>query len=258
MTNLSARVTLIRKMVFSLVAAVFAVVLAGCGGGGGGGGGIVTPPVDSVHTTFEVNPARIRSLGAAYNVSVIVRETRGDAIDISRMRTYRTWETNLGQTGDYYAGTPRYVEGWMFTTPSGSNNIRDAVVYDTSSAYSRDLHRLQAYESRTISTQVMVGNPYQSRPSGFYGIFITNSDYRTMLQSHRGMKFWVRLEGYDQRLGEEYNIMMPLEIWFDYNPTDPYGGGSGSDTDPYDDPYNPYGGSTGGSSTDPYANNVKN
>ncbi len=253
MTN-GLKKTLIRTVRLLVLASVFAVALTGCGGGGGGGGGIVTPPVDSVHTVFDVRPARISALGTAYNVSIAVRETRGDVIDISRMRTYRTWNDNTGQTADYYSGSPRYVEGWMFTTPSGSNNIRNAVIYDVSSSYNRDMRQLQGYETRTITTQVMVGNPYQSRPTGYTGIFITNSEYRTMQQSHRGMKFWVRLEGYDQRLGEEYNIMLPLEIWFDYNPTVPYGGGSGGTTDPYDDPYNPYGGSSGNSSTDPYAN----
>lgn len=47
-------------------------------------------------------------------------------------------------------------------------------------------------------------------------------------------------------------ILMPLEIYFEYSPTDPNSGGTGGDTDPYDDSYYPCGGSAGGSSTDPY------
>lgn len=251
-------VRMARNILLALLASLMAVVLAGCGGGGGGGGGgVVTPPTNSVHTEFDVRSARIHNLGTAYTVSISVRETRGDPVEITRMRTYRTWNDNSGQTSDYFTGRPDYVQGWMFTTPNGSSNIRSAVISDFSTVSSRDLGKLQGYETRTVTTQVMVGNPYQSRPTGFEGIFITNSDYKTMRQSHAGMKFWVRLEGYDYRLSEEYNIMMPLEIYFDYSPTDPYSGGTGGDTDPYDDPYNPYGGSTGGSSTDPYSPKIK-
>ena len=232
------------------MALTMAFVMAGCsgGGGGGGGGGVITPPLTSVHTEFAVTPAYVRDYGVPYTAAVSVWETRGDPVDLNLMRTYRTWadSSNSGKTSEYFFGEAGYVYGWMFDSPTSINgNIRDAVIYDNSTVSSRNIRKLQGYERRTITTSVMVGKPYQSRPAGFDGIFITNSQYKEWIQAnHPGIKFWIKLEGYDYRLVEDYNIYLPLEIRFEYNPYDPTTGGTGTNTggntDPYDDPTNPY------------------
>ncbi|RCK78349.1 MAG: hypothetical protein OZSIB_1591 [Candidatus Ozemobacter sibiricus] len=213
------------------LALTLAIVLSGCsGGGGGGGGGIITPPVNPIHTEFSVTPAIIYDVGVPYTCSVTVWETRGDPIDLHMMRTWRTWadSSNSGRTEDFYVGAAGYVYGWMFdratAVPSSDGyDFRNAVITDTSSAPDRSPNRLQGYERRTLSTSVMVGRPYQSKPAGFNGIWITNSKYRSWLAAnHPGIKLWVKLEGYDYRLVDNYNIYLPLEIRFQYNPTDPY------------------------------------
>lgn len=248
----------LKRVSFALLVFSLAILLAGCsGGGGGGGGGGGVNPLPSIHTDFSNTPARIQAFGVAYDVSISVRETRGDPVEINALKTSRTLidasGNNVSQTS-YYSGAPDYVRGWMFA-PTGSTdkNFTEAVINDTSSSYGRTIDRLLGYETRTIRTQVMIGQPYQSRPAGFYGLFIINSQYKEWLQSGRkGIRYWVRLEGYDYKINDTYNINMPIEIWFDYNPYDPFSGGT-SGTDPYD----PFNGGTGtstgtGTNTDPY------
>ena len=245
--NMKIRFTLFTSLVLSV-----ALLLAGCGGGGGGGGNsVVDWNAAPLHTEFTQTIAYVSQPGVAYPVSVTVSEKRGDPVELNRVSVYRTWAdaANSGKK-EYYTGTPQMIRGYMFDVPgAASQNAAGAFISDRSSLYDRDYTQLKAYESRTISTEIMVGQPYQSKPSGFTGIFIINSDYKAWVKAgHTGIRYWVTFEGYDYRLGQTYNIYMPLEVRFNYSTsTDPYdtgtpGSSDTGSTDPYDtyDPYDPY------------------
>lgn len=234
-----------------LVLAVFAafivtVFLTGCPEGGGGGGG--TPPVyvDPVHTSFTLVPAQIYETGRAYTVSASVRETRGDEITINHMRTYRTLTTKSTNSSnpyastyydtevsyDYYSGLPRQVNCDMYIR-GNPGTIDDT----TSPAYTFNV--MKGYGTRTIRTQVMIGRAGESKPAWFNGLFILYSDYTSWKNQNKvGVKYWVKLEGYDYKLKDNYNIYLPLEIYFEggLTNTNPYSDSSNTgNTNPYDD-----------------------
>jgi len=233
----------------ALVAAVLvSIFLTGCPEGGGGGGG--TPPVytDPIHTSFTLTPAQIHETGRPYEVAAVVRETRGDEININWMRTYRTLTTTADSTNpyantydteksaDYFSAQPRQIYGYMFI-PNSSAYIED------STAPANTYNVLKGYGSHTIRTQVMIGREYENRPAWFNGLYISYSDYRSwVLTGKVGVKYWVRLEGYDYKLSDNYTIYIPLEIYFagELNSTNPYDSssipviGTPVTTNPYD------------------------
>ncbi|MBF0410620.1 MAG: hypothetical protein HQM10_24970 [Candidatus Riflebacteria bacterium] len=267
----------IRLSLFSAVIIFSVIFLSGCGGGGGSGGsggGIGLYEVPFVNKSA----ARISSLGVGYDISASIQERNNLNFELLNMKTYRSFFTGLGtdinQSSYFYQGSPGFIYGYMFDFPgTTSGNIKNALVNDSSyNISSRDPKRLQPNETRTISTKIMVGYPGQSRPSGFLGIFITNSEYKEWVSlGKRGIRFYVTWQAFDAKSNNTYNIDAPLEAYFDYNlttdpydgETDPYSGGTGN-TDPYNggtgntDPYNggtgntdPYSGGTG--NTDPYS-----
>lgn len=229
-----------------LALALVAFTLTGCPSGGGGGGGVVTPPptTNPIHTSYVPVPAPVYQAGVSYNASVTISETRGDEINFSKMYTYRTFADayNSGRTANYYSAGPSIVHGWMFASPGTmSGNIRDAVIANTSTAAGWTPNTLKAYEKRTLSTTVMIGKEFQTKPAGFTGIFIAWDEYKNWsLSGYQGIRFWVSLEGYDYKLNDNYNVHIPLEIIFPSNlasdgsyPVNP--GDTG--TNPYD-PFN--------------------
>lgn len=212
------------RLLTALIAGItVTLLLTGCPEGGGGGGG-GTPPVytDPIHTSFSLQPAQIYEPGRAYTVSAQVRETRGDEITISLMHTYRTltmssssstnpYATNYSDTDmsyHYYSGTPRQVNCDMFIR-GNPGTIDDT----TTPSYTFGI--LKGYGTRTIRTQVMVGRDGESKPATFNGLFIPYNDYRSWVMSGKvGVKYWTWLKGYDYKLNDEYNIYIPLEIYF--------------------------------------------
>ena len=215
-----------------------AILLTGCPEGGGGGGTL--PPTNTqpaIHTEFTTSPAYVSQAGVSYNASVTVYETRGDEINFSRMYTYRTFAdySNSGRTSNYYSGGPALIRGWMFDAPGAmTGDIRDAIISDSTS----DPNRLKGYERRTVSTSVMIGEEFQSKPASFYGMFIPWDTYKQWaLNGQQGVRYWVTLEGYDYNLNDDYNIHIPIEIQFPSNlasdgsyPVNP----GDDDTNPYD------------------------
>ncbi len=228
-------------MALAFLAAIF---LAGCPSGGGSSGGGTTPDpvVNPIHTQFNVSAAFIAELNRSYSLSTTFYETRGDEIQINKMKTFRT----LTMTGNYdteqspnYEGGPRQIYGYDLI--KGSSAL---VTNSSSVGYTPNYYLLKGYESRTISTTIMVGAT-DSAPNGFNGLFIRNSEFRNWKsQNKTGVKFWVLLEGYDNKLKDTYNIFIPLEVVFssalsdnNTNPFDPANPGGGN-TNPYD-PFSP-------------------
>lgn len=227
------------RLVLALVAGIsVSIFLTGCPEGGGGGGG--TPPVyvDPVHTSFSLQPAQIYETGRAYTVSAQVRETRGDEITLNLMHTYRTLTTKAANSTNpysdtyydtetsynYYSGVPKQVNCDMFIR-GNPGTIDDT----TTPSYTFGV--LKGYGTRTIRTQVMVGREGESKPAIFNGLFIPYSDYRSWVMSGKvGVKYWTRLEGYDFKLNDSYNIYIPLEIYFAGAMLP-----SGDSTNPFDD-----------------------
>ncbi|OGK07966.1 MAG: hypothetical protein A2W80_18550 [Candidatus Riflebacteria bacterium GWC2_50_8] len=228
------------RLTLAVVAAiVVSVFLTGCPEGGGGGGG--TPPVyvDPVHTSFTLVPAQIYETGRAYEVSASVRETRGDEITINHMYTYRTLTTKSTDSSNpyastyydtdmsynYYSGLPARVNYAMFIPGTAGLDIGDTTTpADT-------FNILKGYGTRTIRSQVMIGRAGETKPAWFNGLFILYSDYTSWKSQNKvGVKYWVRLEGYDYKLNDSYNIYIPLEIYF---------AGALASTDPYSDDSNP-------------------
>jgi len=239
---------IMNKTKISLFLASFTTVisilslLTGCNGGGGGTGTSLPPTnVNPVHTTFNQNQAYVSQAGQSFTCSVTVSETRGDEINFSKMYTYRTFadSANTGKTAYYYNSSPSTVYGWMFDIAGTmSPNFRDAVVTNQSSVSGWSSRTLKPYERRTYSVNVMIGTPSQTKPAGFTGFFIPNSDYATWkTQGHTGIRYWISFEGYDSKLKDTYNLHIPLEVNFPNNlSTDPYpvNTGTGTGTDPYD------------------------
>lgn len=234
-----------------MAAIVVSILLTGCPEGGGGGGG--TPPVyvDPVHTSFTLTPAQIYETGRSYEVAATVRETRGDEITINLMRTYRTLTTKSTSSSNpyastyydtdvsynYYSGLPTRVNYAMFIPGTAGLDIGDT----TTPANTYNV--LKAYGSRTIRSLVMIGRENESKPAWFNGLYIPYSDYRSWVSSNKvGVKYWVRLEGYDYKLSDDYTIYIPLEIYFagELNSTNPYDSssvpviGTPINTNPYD------------------------
>ncbi len=237
----------LRFGISAIAAVLCAIFLAGCPGGGGGGGGTVTPPTTNpVHTTFSNSPAYVAQAGQSFFASVTISETRGDEIQFNKMYTYRTFADNYnsGKTNYYYNSGPSVVYGWMFA-PAGtiSGDIRDAIIQNSSSASGWTPQRLQAYERRTLTAQVMLGTQNQTKPAGFTGIFIPFSEYsQWVMQGQKGVRYWVSLEGFDAKLNETYNVHIPLEIQFPFSiTTDPYDSTNNTGTDTNTDPYDPFG-----------------
>ncbi|GAB4273463.1 MAG: hypothetical protein Kow0029_13200 [Candidatus Rifleibacteriota bacterium] len=214
---------LLRNLSGFVLCILVAISLAGCPSGGGGGGGGITPPTTTnpIHTNFTTSPAYVYQTGKSYTASVTVYETRGDEINFTKMYTYRTFADtyNSGRTANYYSAGPSVVYGWMFDTPGTTNsNIRDAYIANTSSIAGWTPNALKAYEQRTLSTTVMIGQEFQSKPAGFNGFFIPWETYRQWsLSGHSGVRYWVTLEGYDYKINDNYNLHIPIEIMFPAN-----------------------------------------
>jgi len=214
------RLTRISKIVLYITAiSLAAIFLSGCpSGGSGGGGGTVTPPNgEIVHHSVTSTEANIVELGKSYRVSVSVKETRGDEIVINKLRTYRTLTTNGNNDTDlsakYYDDGATFVQGWMLVPGS------EAVIANNSSLGNYNQHSLKGYETKTISTNVMIGREFENKPTSFDGIFISHKEFKDLIQQGKiGVKYWIVQVGYDHKLNDNYNILMPLVITFNTNP----------------------------------------
>lgn len=228
---------------FSIV--LVSILLTGCPSGGGGGGTTTTPPVTNpIHTQFTPTKAFVYELGKSYTVSITVQETRGDDVNINKLRTYRTLtmngDYNTEQSANYYYAGASLVYGYMLVPNSTT------YVENLSSLGSVNQHILKGYESRTIRTAVMVGRQYENKPAGFNGIYISFNEFKSWVDAGKtGIKYWIVMEGYDYKLNDSYNIFMPLEILFNTQLANPNTGtntgtGTGTGTNPYDPGTNPF------------------
>lgn len=237
----------LRISIYLFMAALSIIMLSGSScGGGGGGSDTPLPPINQnpLHTNYSIDPAYVSSLGQAYVAKSTVYETRGDEIEINRIKTWRTFSDNSGHSGFYYDGGAAMISGWMLFPSNAAAEIRNAVIEDTSNAPNRSFYKLQGYEQRTLRTQVMIGNEYQSKPAWFNGIFINYADYANWIMSGKtGVKYWIRFEGYDHKLKDYYNVNLSIDVFFSnsgYNSSNPYpvNPPNPGDTNPYD-PFSP-------------------
>lgn len=245
------------NFIYVLLLIMLSLILTGCTGGGSSSSNSgTTSQINPIHTEFKIYPADIYDAGIAYSCTSIVWETRGDPINIIFMKTWRTWggKWDNNPTDIFYSGSPVAVQGWMFDKATANPvldgyDIKFAIISDTSNIVNRRFDVFQPYESRTFSTTVMVGRPYQRKPDNFNGIWITNSKYKEWKSRNiPGIKLWIKLEGYDYRQSQEYNIYIPLVINFIYNPftseassNEPSSSSNNpTNSNPYSDPYNPY------------------
>lgn len=248
--KMNKRLTKAFRLLLALVAVIaVSIFLTGCPEGGGGSGTGVPPVyVDPIHTVYNLQPAQIYSTGTSYWASAQVKETRGDEISISLMKTYRTLTTrstnstnphaetyyDTEASSNYYSGNPMQANYAMFIpgTPG--------IILDDTTSPTYTFGVLKGYGTRTIKIQVMVGREYESRPASFNGLFISYNEYHNWVMSGKiGIKYWIRLEGYDAKLRDSYNIHIPLEIYFvgsmlPTTGTNPYPDSGNTDTNPFD------------------------
>lgn len=213
----------LRKSIYLFVAVLTTIMFSATGYGSSSRNTILPPAnQDPIHTRYSIEAAYISNPGQAYVAKSTVYETRGDEIEISRIKTWRTFSDNTGHSGIYHNGAPSIISGWMLFP----NNESAGVIEDISNAPARSFHKLQGYEQRTLKTQIMIGKEHQSKPTWFDGIFIRYTEYHNWIMSGKtGVRYWVRFEGYDHKLKDYYNINLPIDLFFSnsgYDSSNPY------------------------------------